>query len=248
MGYSLSHVGKIVTRGVEVDTLRIEFVSRGIEVTYAWGRGCQTYGVEVVKHAGVEVVKRGLEVIKHGLFRRCWSEWSTNSSCFTFGLTICCLNSVGVSKLPLDRIVALLKVTSACVARCGSREANSTRDAGHECRVRLRRPYHPHSSIKCILRHWRKCTRLDRFVYRRKETVRTLQWSDITHIRGRMRGASRLGARTTVYFVLFTADAIRYRWWARFLHSRIRRWHADLRPLLRWRHEPPHIQACRLHR
>ena len=38
------------------------------------------------------------------------------------------------------------------------------------------------------------------------------------------------------------------RWRARLRYSRICRWHADLRPLCRRRHAPPHIQACRLHR
>ena len=141
----------------------------------------------------------------------------------------------------------LLKVTSDALLAANQGKLTLLGMLDMSARVRLRRPYHPHSSIKCILRHWRKCTRLDRFVYRRKETVRTLQWSDIKHIRGRMRGASRLGARTTL-FRPFYSRCIRYRWWARLLHSRIRRWHADLRPLLRWRHEPPHIQACRLHR
>ena len=34
----------------------------------------------------------------------------------------------------------------------------------------------------------------------------------------------------------------------RLRYSWICRWHADLRPLCRRRHAPPHIQACRLHR
>ena len=46
----------------------------------------------------------------------------------------------------------------------------------------------------------------------------------------------------------FYSRCLRHRWRARLRYSWICRWHADLRPLCRRRHAPPHIQACRLHR
>ena len=50
------------------------------------------------------------------------------------------------------------------------------------------------------------------------------------------------------YFVFFYSRCLRHRWRARLRYSWICRWHADLQPLCRRRHAPPHIQACRLHR
>ena len=73
---------------------------------------------------------------------------------------------VGVSKLPLDWIGAFQSHVW-CFARRRSREADSTRDARHECRVRLRWPYHPRPATERILRHWWKCTRMDRLLHPR---------------------------------------------------------------------------------
>ena len=73
---------------------------------------------------------------------------------------------VGVSKLPLDWIGASQSHVW-CFARRGSREADSTRDARHECRVRLRWSYHPRPATERNFRHWWKCTRMDRLLHHR---------------------------------------------------------------------------------